>query len=529
VIKAFNVNVPSTEMTKKCMLAADDGQPSVEKSTGNCRDNRVARASSVAPRRGTVLSGCLLLTGFFVLSRLYCYYAGVRFDWYQIAATWQILNVDLLSQDLLRSVYYLHSQPPLFNVAVATVFKLFTGHEGLVFAIVYKAMGLTTILSLFLLMIRLGVSGTVAIAVTTLLIAAPAAILWENWLFYDYPVTCLLTVSALSLHIAVTRQRIGAMFLFFSILSAIVLTRSAFHLVWFCSIAIMLLILLPHVRKKVLIAFVIAALPVMLWYAKNLWLFGTFVSSSWLGMSLNKTYVAYNLSAEERKALAAQGLISHVSVIGPFAPIAAYKEHMRNIPGTGIPVLDLEEKAPGEPNLNNVVVLEASTALLEDALAVMVTYPQRVGTRLLSSFGRFFFSPGDHYWVRENAAHISEIIALYDIIVYGVVGQVWGDKASLLLKPGLFLILAVCFSILAGFSLSVRSLADQSERLSDGVTLFFMWFNILYVAVLFNIVEAGENYRFRMLIEPFVLVILSVYLSRRRSKSEAIAKETGSS
>jgi hypothetical protein len=69
----------------------------------------------------------LLLTAAFVISRIAYYRAGVRFDLSPLFGYWQYVDLDLLRHDLVRSVYYLHSQPPLFNLYLGLVVKVFGG------------------------------------------------------------------------------------------------------------------------------------------------------------------------------------------------------------------------------------------------------------------------------------------------------------------------------------------------------------------------------------------------------------------
>ncbi len=54
----------------------------------------------------------VILVGLFVASRLIAWTAGVRFDDSTLTWYWQFLDVELLRQDLARSLWYLHAQPP---------------------------------------------------------------------------------------------------------------------------------------------------------------------------------------------------------------------------------------------------------------------------------------------------------------------------------------------------------------------------------------------------------------------------------
>jgi hypothetical protein len=52
----------------------------------------------------------------FGASRAAAYAAGVRFDSSPLAFCWQLVDPDLLRTRLLESLFYLHGQPPLFNL-----------------------------------------------------------------------------------------------------------------------------------------------------------------------------------------------------------------------------------------------------------------------------------------------------------------------------------------------------------------------------------------------------------------------------
>ena len=54
----------------------------------------------------------------FAVGRLFYWWIGVRFDAWALTNSWQLLPQDLLRNDLVGSLWYLHSQPPLFNAVV---------------------------------------------------------------------------------------------------------------------------------------------------------------------------------------------------------------------------------------------------------------------------------------------------------------------------------------------------------------------------------------------------------------------------
>ena len=94
----------------------------------------------------------LLIISVFVLSRIVYFIVGIRFDHTPLMWFWQYADAGLLRNNLLETVYYLHSQPPLFNLFLGAILKSFPGHESLVFGLIYKALGLALAVSLFVLM-----------------------------------------------------------------------------------------------------------------------------------------------------------------------------------------------------------------------------------------------------------------------------------------------------------------------------------------------------------------------------------------
>ena len=98
-----------------------------------------------------------------------------------------------------------------------------------------------------------------------------------------------------------TQQRRYAV-AFFVVLAIVLLTRSSYHLVFLIAIAVLVAWASPLRARQVLL---IAALPVLivtLWYAKNLVMFDTFSSSSWLGMNLARDRVPLGGPGQDRGA-----------------------------------------------------------------------------------------------------------------------------------------------------------------------------------------------------------------------------------
>jgi hypothetical protein len=73
----------------------------------------------------------------FLSSQLLAYLLGIRFAGSLriiIEPFWQYLDPLILKTDLLRGLYYLHSQPPLFNWLLGVILQLFPNHYEFVFS-----------------------------------------------------------------------------------------------------------------------------------------------------------------------------------------------------------------------------------------------------------------------------------------------------------------------------------------------------------------------------------------------------------
>ena len=89
----------------------------------------------------------------FVISRLaYHFLLGMRFNADTLTSFWQFIDPLLLKTELFKSLYYLHSQPPLFNCFLGVILKLFPDSFAAVFQWIYLLIGLIFSVSLFKLM-----------------------------------------------------------------------------------------------------------------------------------------------------------------------------------------------------------------------------------------------------------------------------------------------------------------------------------------------------------------------------------------
>ena len=469
-----------------------------------------------------------LLAGLFVGSRMLFLYAGVRFYSHPLEGAWQYLDPELLRNDLLTSVYHLHSQPPLFNLFVGAVVKISAGYEAVTFAVTYAILGLLLSSSMFLIMNRLGVSEKLSFVLTVLFMISPSAILYENGLFYTYPLACLLCLAAIFVHRISVRSTFPDALIFFTLLAMIVLIRSVFNIVWLTFFLVALLISKRSSWKKIVLGFVIPFSVVLFWYGKNVNLFGMFSTSSWLGMSF-----AYNTTAklprETVESLVRDNLLSELALIEPFSPVSSYLPYLPPVQKTGVPALDHEFKSTGAINYNHIAYIAVSRIYLQDGFKVMRQFPARYLLSVAGAFRVFMIPANEYHKLRVNREHIKLVESLYNPVIYGQFpsarGEILGvfSKENLgqavwsrLKQVGFVIVLMYLVAVCYGLNLIYKSVRRQPLDLPFILTVSFMWFNIVYVSSVVNLVSnTGENNRFRFMIDPFIWIILGLFLQNR--------------
>ncbi len=383
---------------------------------------------------------------------------GVRFDTENLDFYWQIIDPVLLRDDLWRSLFYLRAQLPGFNLYLGSVMHLFPGHLTAAFHATYLALGLVLGICLFLLLDRLRLNRLIALLIAIVCTVSPVTVLYENWLFYEYPLAVLFCVAALFLHrYASNHGRVDAI-VFFSSLACIALLRVVYHLTWFWMIVAVLIYVLPHYRRR---TFLCAAAPgalLSLVYLKSLILFGLFVPGS-------DVYGATNLAYLTRFSLPQEALLSMVTK-GAVSPILLHDVEDDELiqviplpPKTGIPILDERLKSTGDINMESLWMAAVGKQLRRDGLALLRAYPYVALETIRGNVVQYFLpADTDFPFVSGPCANrelLSPLLKAFDLVVSG---KAPGDNYAFLSY--------LTLPILLGFGLwrSVRWLKRHADR-----------------------------------------------------------------
>ncbi len=463
----------------------------------------------------------------FLISRFIYYSFGIKFDANPIYWYHQYLDLELLKNNLIESIYYLHSQPPLFNLFLGVVVKISPQNFAILFNIIYFLIGLSNYLIMIYVFSKFKVNKILNLTMSTIFIISPAAILYENWLFYTYPVQFLLLLSLFLLvnyRIAYSKK---ILFYFFLALSFIILTRSLFHLIWFLLILIIILHFEKTNKSNVIKSSLIPLAVILIFLIKNLILFGTF-SSSWFGMSLAKVTMKY-LPEELKSELVKKGKHNKIILIKPFEHIKDYEKIINKKPKTGIKCLDDEYKSSNEPNYNNINYIQISKLYRQEAIKILLKYPNAYFNSLLASTYLYFRSPSDYrYFHNDNRNKINNFDKWYNRIIYGQL-EVYTPlsdstketikKTPLKLLKYTGLTASVIYTSILFITLYLL-ISKKDFLKKNKLIITYLFFNILWLTLIGNLFETGENNRFRFLIEPFYFIIITLLLHEFTFKSK---------
>lgn len=436
----------------------------------------------------------------FTISRLFIYFLSQFEFLYFLDGYVQYLDVSLLKGELFQSIYYLHSQPPLFNFFIGLVEKLAPVYSAIIFQFIFILIGLLTNILLFKLLREVGVNSYLSLILTIFYLLSPASLLYENLFFYTHIIIFFLISAGYYLVLFIQLAKFRYVFLYFLFLSLCVLTTSFFHLLWFLVLFGILILSKNDKWKTIMKGAIFPLLIILSLYLKNYLIFDSFSSSTWLGMNLSRITVN-QLPEEEKKRLIQNGLINDVAKLEPFPVIDSliFIKDLKLDSITQIESLDEKFKTSGHTNYNNLIYIQVSKLSFQNAFYTIVHYPQAYVSGVKKAFSLYFDSPTKYTLLEQNIYKIKKYNRLFDAFIYGTSNSIAFGYISIISIP-LMLLLGTVLIIKNGTQSNIK------------VILIFLIFNILYVMIIGNFLELGENNRFRYYTEIYHFIIWAILL-----------------
>ncbi len=460
----------------------------------------------------------------FAVSRLGYYLLGVRFDARPVLHYFQFVDPELLKHRLFESLFYLHIQPPGWNLYTGAVLKLFPTSYPWVFHVIHLLLGLGICWSTYHLMRSCGVNRWLAFTLATWFVVSPGLVLFENYLLYEYLEAFLLLAAAIALvHFARESRVIWAM-LFFAALFGLVLVRNIFHLIYFVAILAALVLLSPRRRRMLLLCGALPLLAILGLYAKNWVLFGSFSGSTWMGMNMD-TITAHQLTGDEASAFVNKGVISPVSLLDLGSPLALYRPYIQMPTRTGIAVLDDCVTSTGSTNFNCLAFLQVQRIYTSDGFRLLRNYPVVYLRSVEIAWFSYFLPAGDFPFFDLNRPRIHAIDRFWNVVFFGQFKEASDRKELrrlaargagpwLVLYTGVFLIVGLPALWLWSAYYVVNGMRRKTIHPPASILIGFLLLNIAYVTAIANFLSSFENNRYRFPLDAFYVVLLGVALTK---------------
>lgn len=445
----------------------------------------------------------ILLTCF-VVSRVLAAWLGITFQYGALFTYWQYLDVESLQHRALKSVWYMHSQPPVFNLLAALVLQSSGMYAKQVFQGLWLAISFCNAWLLLRMIKSMVVNSYLPLLIAIFYLLSPATILYENELFYTSFTSLLLLLSVFFLQQFVQRKERFSLPAFFVCMSMLCLTRSIYHLCWLVFVCMILLInnYKKPDFKKVVFGSVLSTLLVSGWYVKNYVLFGIFSVSSWTGINLSRI-VFHDIPIHDS---------ANIAAIHPFFPVSHYKRYIsagyrEKYAGADDFVLLREMKNDSAINMNHAGYIQVSEKYMEASLRFIRQHPVAYIRHMVTS-SVIFFSPASSYFqIEANNSKIS----LYDMIYSFNMSHVFVTKED----KKLALAVSAIPKCILYFSVIIFTLKRAFIRKYLPITSAYIICTILFVFIITTMFEYGENMRFRYELEPLFLIITAELLAVR--------------
>ncbi|TVV72017.1 ArnT family glycosyltransferase [Sphingomonas solaris] len=470
-----------------------------------------------------------VLVSLYIAVRLVVLAAGGRFDADNLTWWMQIADVALLRHDLWHTLFYLHTQPPLFNLIVGLGLRL--GPDGFLWAmgLLFAAVTLGGILAFHALARDLTGRPGLALIAAAWMCVAPAALLFSHKLYYDGLVPWLLCMALWGLHAGLMRRSVAWASFGFAMLAAVVLLRSMIHPVLFAAAAVIFVLMAHGRRGRMAAAAILPAAAIGAVLLKNALLFGVAGLSSWAPLQLDHTTVD-RLPPALRARLIAEGRLSRFAVMDGFSPPPAYLAMMPPIAPTGQPSLDNLRKSTGGYNWNHIVYTKLGEARTRDALVALAANPADFAVVLGTSLYHFHRPSSEFKGLERNLA----VIAPWERIANATVGlqpAAWfggsldptRPQAPLLQVSYAALAVTLAFLaetalVLAALARALRSRRWPASAMATRVAVLMIGGFVLVVSSSFDV---WENNRAHYDVAPLLLLAALSFVTRRGSGRRA--------
>lgn len=440
-----------------------------------------------------------------------------------LQVTWQIDDLDHLTAHPVASTWYRHVQPPLYNLTIGAILRWSPFPPIGTIYVLYLAALLGIGLLLADLLMRWRVHPWVAGFLAAGALINPTLLFNLVWNSYEVPVAFLLVLAVWLLQRYLQRPTGAGLVAVATVLTAAALTRSLLHPV----LIVAVVALAAHARRipwrGVAVALAIPVLLVGGWMVKNQVLFGTATTSSWLGFNLQRGVTA-PMTRDQVEAAVHDGTVTSLALEPPWMPLDRYARWTgRCTPSHRDRSLFATVGADAKINFNNECFLPLYAQSQDNAVALVRRYPGRYAStraRIVptsfsivalgtdgnrNSYFTDFKIPAKT-WMDDVAdvafVPVDRSLDMSDWNVPFLGADRFHYRLSLsLVAAGLALLIRTAVA-------AVRLVRHRRrDGLIDEGELLWLTVGGTMILVVFvgDLIEFGENRRFRTIVDPFLV------------------------
>ncbi len=447
---------------------------------------------------------------------------------------WQIIPWTVLKDDPITSVWYLHTQPPLWNLTLGVLGKLTPFGDARTLQALQVVLGMILAWQVARILRNLGLRARWIIALAAAVTVNPEVLRNALEPTYETATGVGLACAVLALQ-RLARDRRSIDFVAFSAaLTAVVLTRSLYHpaLLVLCLLAVGVAYRRLLTRASVIVAVLIPTLLVGGWLVKNAVLFDRATLSSWVGMNLQRSTIPI-LSLDDLAEMRASGQVSEIAEIGPFGNYGLYRDSMPPCtPQRVHPALSQESHLDAAgviiPNFNFECFLPVYDQAGKDFRAVLKEHPEVwVKGRIFSLKMTFATSNLAADSASKPLRTLDQLYRLLRVDVHREASTLdWGTPIYGRFKLPFRFSLAVvaiyaALAIAAAVAL-LRGIVRLRRRAAEGAATPSVWSaTVAFIGVVgaFTVIvgavgELGEQARFRSMTDPLALSVGAVLIYR---------------
>lgn len=444
-----------------------------------------------------------------------------------IRTSWQLIDVSVLETDALTGLWYQHTQPPLFNLVVATTFASWWPFATMgSLSVFYGLTYVVTAVLLTLLLRRLGVGPVTGGVATVLAVANPTLLTTVSAVSYELPVALILVALVLATHRYLSRPTTAGLLWVAGLVTAGGLTRTLLHPAWAVALIVVVAMARPLPWRRLGAALAIAVVGFGAVMSKNAVLFDHASLSTWTGFNLQRGVVGPMKASDVERELAAHR-VSSLADEPAFQGLDGYADSAPDCtPTRQHPVLARKSKDAGDaplpsPNFNNACYLPLYEASTADAAYLVRHYPGRyLSTRTAALTLAFTLpTPPDAPLVADAGGtprRTTWLERTSRAVLLPTEVTIDQSDWNLPLLPGsdelpvdISVTLLGCYLVIVGrgvWSLGaiVRTRSLRQASATD-LTWLIINFCVTWLIVGAALVELGENGRFRTSVDPLLV------------------------